>query len=145
MALQQIRLSQIKADLPGFIDFEQQLIHIFGDSYVKKYIATQGQTIFNLDKELDLLEKTLALLFNVFQENAFKKNQKGFFSHSAYEAILVGLAENINDYDTSNLKEKVNAIYKNKTFITASKHGRKALDRFQRLNDFSREYFINES
>lgn len=130
--------------------------HINYSDYVPSYTLLKDfiddQTInlikssnFNLDKELDLLEKTLALLFNVFQENAFKKNQKGFFSHSAYEAILVGLAENINDYDTSNLKEKVNAIYKNKTFITASKHGRKALDRFQRLNDFSREYFINES
>lgn len=126
------------------------------DDYIPSYTLLKDfiddQTInliqdknFNLDNELKLLTNTLNLLSSVFGSNSFKKNQKGFFSHSAYEAILVGLSENLKKYNKNNLEDKINNIYSNKFFIEASKHGRKALDRFQRLNNFSREYFSNES
>ncbi|MDH2019436.1 DUF262 domain-containing protein [Acinetobacter ursingii] len=123
--------------------------YIFSYTLLKDFIDDQTINLiqdknFQLDKELELLEYTLKLLMKVFGSNSFKKNQRGFFSHSAYEAILVGLAENIESYNERNLKEKINKIYNDRTFIEASKHGRKALDRYQRLNNFSREYF-NES
>ena len=64
MALQQIRLSQIKADLNGFMDFEQQLIAIFGDSYVRKYIAYADQIVFDLDKEYATGKHALRVFVN---------------------------------------------------------------------------------
>jgi hypothetical protein len=64
VALQQIRLSQIKADISGYLDFEQQLIAIFGDSYVRKYIAIEGQTVFDLDKDYANNKSALRVFVN---------------------------------------------------------------------------------
>jgi uncharacterized protein with ParB-like and HNH nuclease domain len=98
---------------------------------------------FNLELELDVLDKTLNFLKNEINDNIFKKNEVGAFNLSKYEALLVGVASNLDNIIIN--KSKFLKIYKEietqDSFKNGTKRGRKALERFKILNDFSREYF----
>lgn len=100
---------------------------------------------FNLEMELNILDKTLKFLKEEVNENIFKKKEVGAFNLSKYEALLVGVASNIDNIIEN--KNKFLEIYKEienqDCFKNGSKRGRKALERFKILNDFSREYFKN--
>ncbi|WP_278491346.1 DUF262 domain-containing protein [Acinetobacter gyllenbergii] len=98
---------------------------------------------FNLELELNILDKTLNFLKNEINDNIFKKNEVGAFNLSKYEALLVGVASNLDNIIIN--KRKFLKIYKEietqDSFKNGTKRGRKALERFKILNDFSREYF----
>ena len=121
------------AKLPEFLD--KEVARLIGDKD------------FDLDREIELFKRVFDKLHPIFGKDIFKKfNVKkgqfeGPFSNSSFEAILVGIAENFDNIDWDNIKEKVKGIYSEPTFLKYSDHGIKVLTRFKELNNFSREYF----
>lgn len=98
---------------------------------------------FDLENELEILCRTLTFLKDEVNENVFKKNEGGPFNLSKYEALLVGVANNLDSIITNKEEfiDKYRVLEQQDSFIIGSKRGRKALERFKILNDFSREYF----
>lgn len=64
MAIQLIRLSQIRANLEGFMDFEQQLISMFGDEDTERFIAKPNQQTFILGKEYGVGKDAIKVFVN---------------------------------------------------------------------------------
>lgn len=111
------------------------------DFFDEEIIALIQDENFDLEYELSELSKTIDLLHSSLGILSFKKSFKGAFSNSAFEAILVGLVENISKYDANNIQPKITELYANETFIEYSRHGKKALDRFFNLTELSRRVF----
>lgn len=123
--------------LPDFLDREMALL-----------IEDKA---FDIDNEIALFKKTFDYLAEQMADDVFKKFNpeknrfEGGFSNSSYEAILVGVAENLDSLKNTDLKEKIKGIYTHETFLRYSARGVKVINRFKGLNDFSREYFSNEN
>lgn len=104
---------------------------------------------FKIDEEIELFKRTFDLLAEKVGKDTFKKyNTKkgcfeGPFSNASYEAILVGVAENIEKLQEINLKEKIENMYTQEKFLEYSARGIRVINRFKGLNKFSREYFTN--
>lgn len=104
---------------------------------------------FNIDEEIELFKRTFDLLSHQMGEETFKKYNiekgcfEGPFSNASYEAILVGVAENLNRLRGKDLRKLIEGIYSQKKFVTYADRGIKVLNRFQKLNEFSREYFAH--
>lgn len=102
---------------------------------------------FNLDEEIVLFKKTFDYISEKMGNDIFKKYNaekdcfEGAFSNASYEAILVGVAENIDRLQGKNLRTIVKEMYSQEEFIRFSARGVKVVGRFQGLNSFSREYF----
>lgn len=111
------------------------------DFFDEEIIALIQDENFDLENELYELSKAIDLLHSTLGKLSFKKNFKGAFSNTAYESILVGLVENLSNYNEENIQSKINEIYQDDTFIEYSRHGKKALDRFFNLTEFSRRVF----
>ena len=109
-------------------------------------IALIKSTDFNLKYELGILQEALVFLESEYKHNVFKKNSSGAFNLSKYEALLVGVVSNLEKIksNSSKFKELFLKIEKQDKFNFGARRGRKALERFKILNDFSREYFTNE-
>lgn len=92
---------------------------------------------------------TFDLLAEKLGKDTFKKynNEKkcfeGAFSNASYEAILVGVAENIEKLQNIDLKKCIEKMYGEEKFLTYSARGVRVINRFKGLNEFSREYFAN--
>jgi len=69
MGTQQIRLGQIKANLEGFMDFEQQLIAMFGDDNTERYLATENQQNFTLRKSYVVGKNSIKVFVNGILQN----------------------------------------------------------------------------
>lgn len=109
-------------------------------------IALISNSDFNIFEELKNLDRVSEFLYALFDTKVFKKNGKGSFNLSKFEAVLVGVAINI-DYLEKNkeiFKHKFENIECNSSFENGARRGRKALERFDILNNFSNEYFSNE-
>ncbi|HFX6303676.1 DUF262 domain-containing protein [Acinetobacter nosocomialis] len=113
-------------------------IRDFFDEEIIKLIEDDS---FNIDQEISELSRAIDLLDTSLKGLSFKKNFRGSFSNSAFEVILVGLVENIEKYNSTNIREKISEVYANEEFIVHTKHGKKALDRFVNLTEFSRRIF----
>ncbi|MDC5491234.1 DUF262 domain-containing protein [Acinetobacter baumannii] len=113
-------------------------IRDFFDEEIIKLIEDDS---FNIDQEISELSRAIDLLDTSLKGLSFKKNFRGSFSNSAFEVILVGLVENIEKYNSTNIKDKISEVYANEEFIVHTKHGKKALDRFVNLTEFSRRIF----
>ncbi|BCZ27934.1 hypothetical protein EUBC25_20210 [Claveliimonas bilis] len=104
---------------------------------------------FNIDEEIELFKTTFDLLAKKLGKDTFKKynNEKkcfeGAFSNASYEAILVGVAENIEKLQSIDLKKCIEKMYDEEKFLTYSARGVRVINRFKSLNEFSREYFAN--
>ena len=102
---------------------------------------------FNLEEEIELFKKTFDKLAehigdDIFRKyNAEKDKFEGAFSNSSYEAILVGVALNIDRINWQTFREKLKKMYSEESFLKASDRGVKVINRFRELNAFSREYF----
>ncbi|WP_368559609.1 DUF262 domain-containing protein [Acinetobacter indicus] len=109
-------------------------------------IALISNSDFDINKELRNLDRVSELLYELFDVKSFKKNGKGSFNLSKFEAVLVGIAINIEYLEKNKeiLKCKFANIEGNPLFENGAKRGRKALERFDILNKFSKEYFLNE-
>lgn len=104
-------------------------------------------TKFDLDKEIELFKRTFDKLAEYMGDEIFKKYNgekdkfEGPFSYSSYEAILVGVASNLDNIKWENFREKVKEMYSQASYLKASDRGVKVINRFKDLNAFSREYY----
>lgn len=104
---------------------------------------------FNIDEEIKLFKKTFDFLAEKMGKDTFKKFNsdkhcfEGAFSNASYEAILVGVAENLEKLCEKDIRKMIEEMYSQDKFSKFSGRGIKALSRFQGLNEFSREYFAN--
>lgn len=102
---------------------------------------------FDLDKEIDLFKKTFDKLAEYMGDEIFRRYNgekdkfEGAFSNSSYEAILVGVATNLDNINWENFREKVKEMYSQDAYVKASDRGVKVINRFKDLNAFSREYY----
>lgn len=106
---------------------------------------------FDLDHEIEIFKKTIDYLSEKMGEDVFRKYKseknkfEGAFSNASFEAILVGVAENIDFWLTREIKDKIIRMYSEPKFLEFSDRGVKVVNRFKELNSFSREYFSNEN
>lgn len=104
---------------------------------------------FKIDEEIELFKKTFDLLAEKLGKYTFRKYNdekecfEGAFSNASYEAILVGVAENIEKLQKKDLKKIIQKMYSEEKFLTYSARGVRVINRFKGLNEFSREYFTN--
>lgn len=105
---------------------------------------------FDFTEDIKVFKECFDLLNDRLGKNSFKKynhsSQKfeGPFSVPAFESILPGLAENIDSIkklSQEEFKQKIIDIYKEPKFEKFSGRGVKAITRFRRLTEFSKEYF----
>ncbi len=104
-------------------------------------------------EEAAKFKRVFDLIVKELDENAFKKydlqKQKnvGPVLVGTYEAIIPGLADNIEYYEKNEGKliEKIIAMYKEDEYQNAIKRGVRPVSRMKRLAAFSKEAFSSES
>ena len=115
------------------------------DEILKMIINNQ----IDFEMEGELFKKVFDLIFDVMEDNAFKKfdpikgKNTGAVLVGAYEAIIPGLAINY-DYFRENrneLKNKICSMYTDERYIAATKRGVRPVGRIKKLAAFSRENF----
>lgn len=111
------------------------------DFFDEEIVALIEDKDFNLDNELQQLNEAIELLNSVLGNLSFKRKYRGAFSNSSFEAILVGLVENLSKYNSENIKSKLDELYEDSDFKSYARHGKKALDRFFGLTELSRRVF----
>lgn len=108
---------------------------------------------YSIKKDIDDLNKSICLLDKTLGGNSFKKSNlnknnrfEGQFLLSSYEAILVGISENVEYWQNNkeSLEDKIKSIYINEEFNNAIGRGRRPILRFKELINFSRKFFKNE-
>ena len=99
---------------------------------------------FDLNSEKQKFEKTFDLLFSVKAESVFQKPGRGQqFLESYFEAIGIGLYNNINDYDNTTedleiIKSKIDSVEKQRVFTEA---GTSSEARIKNVVPFGKSYF----
>ena len=68
--------------------------------------------------------------------NLSKHCFEGAFSNASYEAILVGVAENLENLREKDIRKIIEKMYSEEKFLKFSARGIKAIGRFQGLNSF---------
>ncbi len=107
--------------------------------------------LIDFEKEEALFKKTFDLLYEVMDENSFKKYDKeksrscGAVLVGAYEAIIPGLTKNINFYQENKniLEESIKKIYETEQYISATKRGVRPVGRIKKLAKLSEEIFLS--
>lgn len=104
----------------------------------------------NIQESIDLLKRSIDFLYKHLGKNSFKRYNiqeskfYGSFNLSAYEALLIGIAKNLDTLeilDSTEIEQKIKNIYADERYIRASNRGIKVLNRFDLLIRFSLEYF----
>lgn len=146
-----LRYFIIKHNNINFTEYNlsSDLLSIFIDRETTNII---NDDTFDLDAEILIFKRVFALLNEILNSNSFKKYNtekldfEGPFLQTSFEAILPGLANNIDFFEKDgkqNLKNKIVTMYSQEGFISAAKRGNKALPRIQNMITFSNEYFSN--
>lgn len=118
----------------------------FFDDITERILA---DTDFPYDDIESRFLKTFSLLNTLGGENIFKrfdgKNFKGKFLESAYEAISIGIANNIDNYVLPNdipfLEEKIQKLHTEALFRKYTGSGSNAKTRIPKIIPFAKEYF----
>jgi hypothetical protein len=130
-------------------NLSSDLLSVFIDRETTKII---NDGTFDIDAEIIIFKRVFTLLNEILNSNSFKKYNtekpdfEGPFLQTSFEAILPGLANNIDYFENEgkqNLKNKIITMYSQEGFISAAKRGNKALPRIQNMITFSNEYFSN--
>lgn len=103
----------------------------------------------DFEKEAELFKQTFDLLYDVMDENSFKKYDAekskscGAVLVGAYEAIIPGLTANIDYYKNHKpeLEEKIKGVYNTDAYLAATKRGVRPIGRIKKLVEFSKENF----
>lgn len=103
----------------------------------------------DFEKESEIFKETFDLLYEIMDENAFKKYDKvkkkscGAVLVGAYEAIIPGLTDNIDYFKSrkQDLESIIQGLYSADSYIAATKRGVRPIGRIKRLVEFSRERF----
>ena len=103
-----------------------------------------------INETLTLLSETINFLYECLGTDAFRRYYpekhkfSGSFNLSAYEAVLIGVAQNINciqQLSKDQFIQKVKEMYSDPEYIRISGRGIKVIYRFEHLISFSVEYF----
>jgi len=101
----------------------------------------------NLPEETKKIKTTFEILFKVAGEDIFKRKYKGQFLESYYEAVAIGVYENINSYNLNNekdiefLKEKVQVLEEQEGFTRYKGTGTNSTIRIPNVVSFGKAYF----
>lgn len=103
----------------------------------------------NFTKEINIFKRVFKLIYEVMEENAFKKYDSKKESHigpvlvGAYEAIIPGVTDNIEYYEQHKdvLRDKIDRIYSTDGYLEATKRGIRPVRRIKKLTELSREKF----
>lgn len=139
----------------NIIDYDEYNISSDKLSYFidKEITRIIEEKSFDLGKEVSIFKKTFDYLSQVLNEDTFKKYNvkkskfEGPFSIPSFEAITVGVAENIDkivNINSDDFKTIIINMYNDHRFIDASQRGMKAISRFRLLTNFSKEFFKDE-
>jgi len=104
---------------------------------------------FNFESVKANFEATFKLLNRILGEKSFKKfngdDFKGKFLESAFEAVSIGIASNIDMYDLPDedalILKKVEKIYTTKIYNSTSGSGSNAKGRIPKLVPFAKKHF----
>jgi len=123
----------------------------------EKVLELSERLQFNFDAQERLFNsvfKTIKSLDQINCEDVFKKYTNGKFSgpvlSAAFLTITVGIANALqkNDaiiHDQAKITELIKGLHEQSTFYTYTRAGIRAVDRFETLTSFGKEYFIGES
>lgn len=93
----------------------------------------------------DRFEKVFELLDCTLGDKSFKKDFKGKFLESAFEAIAVGISMHIDDYsieaDIDLVRRKVEELYSQDFYINNAGSGSNAKSRINKIIPAANEYF----
>lgn len=127
------------------------LLSDFIDTETIKLIEDDG---FNIDNEIEIFKRTFEYLYHALGSNIFKKYNagkgefEGAFSNSSFEAIVSGVALNIDSIEAlpkDEFIQKIVNMYSEPDFLEYSKRGNKAIYRIKGMIDFSKRYFSHEA
>jgi hypothetical protein len=139
-------LKHNKIDFNNY-NLSSDLLSLFIDKETANIIKDES---FILEDEIMVFKRVFVLLNEVLDKNTFRKFNldksefEGPFLQTAFEAILPGLANNIDYYEgqgKKELKPKISQMYLEDGYNNAAKRGNKALPRIQNMIAFSNLYF----
>jgi hypothetical protein len=139
-------LKHNKIDFNNY-NLSSDLLSLFIDKETANIIKDES---FILEDEIMVFKRVFVLLNEVLDKNTFRKFNldkgefEGPFLQTAFEAILPGLANNIDYYEgqgKEELKPKIIQMYLEDGYNNAAKRGNKALPRIQNMIAFSNLYF----
>lgn len=144
-----LRYFILKHNKINFNDYNlsSDLLSSFIDKETANIIKDES---FNINNEIIVFKRVFKILNEVLNNNTFRKfnaskNEfEGPFLQTSFEAILPGLANNIEFYENEGkekLKAKIIQMYLEEDYNNAAKRGNKALPRIQSMISFSNQYF----
>lgn len=127
----------------------------YNDFLTNEIINIIDKNVIDFDKELQVFDGVFRLLFEVFEENAFKKYDLdknkflGAVLVGTFEIIIPGLADNLEFFEKSENRDKLERLIKNihsdSKYMEAIKRGVRPVSRLKKLATYSRELFSNEN
>ncbi|TDQ37136.1 DUF262 domain-containing protein [Aureibacillus halotolerans] len=131
---------------------------IQGNENVEKFLDKSILNIIHhskgLGSEVEAFKKTFDFLNRTLGEKSFQKYYadserfKGGFKLGPYEAIIVGLSENIDDYianyDETTFEHKIVEMYKSENYKTIMGKNLRPIARMKQLIANSRDFFHHE-
>ncbi|MCD8020643.1 MAG: DUF262 domain-containing protein [Clostridiales bacterium] len=123
----------------------------YNDFLTDEILKLIDNSSIDLEQESALFAKTFKLLYDVMDENAFKKYDAekekscGAVLVGAYEAIIPGLTDNIMFYSENHelLKDCIQKLYGSAEYIAATKRGVRPVGRIKKLVVCSKESFLS--
>lgn len=121
-----------------------------GDFLTDKLVELIESKEFDFETEEDVFKRTFSYLDELLAEDSFKKydSNKGVFKGacliSSFEAIIVGISENIDNIITRDTEEVINiikGIYVSEAYMRSTVKGTRPINRFKVLTINSREIF----
>lgn len=121
----------------------------FNNFLTDEILELINKGIIDFEKEETLFKKLFDLLYTSMDENAFKRfdsekgKSVGTVLVGAYEAIIPGLSEKLDDYisDPSQLVDKIKGLYSDDRYTDATKRGVRPVGRIKKLASLSKELF----
>ncbi len=135
-----------KIDFDSY-SFSKDLLSDFIDNETKNLIS---DGTFDLAKEIELFKEMFDYINDTLSKETFKKYNfeketfEGPFVESSFEAILPGLAANLNKIKAMSKDEfstLISLMYNEEAYTNAVARGKKAIARIQELTAFSFDYF----
>lgn len=134
-----------KVDYQKYNPATEKLSH-FLDKEIAYLIADND---FHLDVEIELFKRTFDYLDQKMGSKVFKKYDPekekfvGPFLNSSYEAILIGVAENLDYWEGKEIESRIKNMYTDPGYLEYAERGTRVVNRFKGLSDFSRRYFAS--
>ena len=132
-------LSRYSTELKDFNSVDVYLTHV-----LRKFIA---DTNFDLTEEEERFKKTFEVIRTAWGDNALKYRTapgSGKFSISFFEAVALGIAQNINSLpDNATIKTKIDSIGNDSQYSYAAGSGKNANFRIPKLLELGKKYFAN--